>query len=511
MKVRSKVVSLCLVVAMLIFTAYQGIKPVSLQQDYKQEQMLTKNKDTIHLWYTDEALTDYLGSCALSYMEEHENVRVVPTLVSAVEYVEQIYNASLLQESLPDLFIVTNDCLEKAYLSGLATEISEKERIADEQNFPDTAIAAATYKGEIVAYPFYFETSLFLYNKSFLESMAVAKAEALADEEEGLRAQAEADARMEEGQQDMLSLTEAAEENLAQNDEEKQNTVQEEIEEEYEEGQSILDSISEEIQASLIPQTFHEILALADEYDAPENVEAILRWDVSDLFYNYFFAGNYMNIGGETGDDEGQIDIYNEKTVECLEVYQGLNQFFSIDAKETDYDKVLTDFMEGRTIFTVATTDAIGKLEQAKTDGSFVWDYAIAPIPDVTRELKSKGLSVTDVIAVNGFGKHREIANDFAAYLVTRTDGELYKRAGKLSAYKKVIHDNEMMDLVMEAYAGSTSLPKLIRASNFWLQLEAAYTDIWNGKDTGEVLSSLEEQMLHQIQGKQQTVSENSF
>ena len=39
-----------------------------------------------------------------------------------------------------------------------------------------------------------------------------------------------------------------------------------------------------------IPANMDEMLAFADNYDAPENVEAVLRWDVSDIFYNYFFS-----------------------------------------------------------------------------------------------------------------------------------------------------------------------------------------------------------------------------
>ena len=38
-------------------------------------------KATINIWYTDEALTDYINSAALSYYEDN-GVRVVPVLRS---------------------------------------------------------------------------------------------------------------------------------------------------------------------------------------------------------------------------------------------------------------------------------------------------------------------------------------------------------------------------------------------------------------------------------------------
>ena len=34
----------------------------------------------------------------------------------------------------------------------------------------------------------------------------------------------------------------------------------------------------------LIPQTFEELLAFANEYDAPAAVDGVFKWDVSDIF-----------------------------------------------------------------------------------------------------------------------------------------------------------------------------------------------------------------------------------
>ena len=48
----------------------------------------------------------------------------------------------------------------------------------------------------------------------------------------------------------------------------------------------------------LIPASVVDILTFADQYSTPENVEYFLRWDVSDIFYNYFFIGNYISVGG---------------------------------------------------------------------------------------------------------------------------------------------------------------------------------------------------------------------
>ena len=41
----------------------------------------------------------------------------------------------------------------------------------------------------------------------------------------------------------------------------------------------------------------YDILTFANSYDAPEQVEAVFKWDVADIFYNYFFVGNYIDVG----------------------------------------------------------------------------------------------------------------------------------------------------------------------------------------------------------------------
>ena len=60
----------------------------------------------------------------LKYYEE-KNVRVTPVLVSGLQYLEQIHEAQMSGEGAPDLYIISNDTLEKAYLSGLAAQITD--------------------------------------------------------------------------------------------------------------------------------------------------------------------------------------------------------------------------------------------------------------------------------------------------------------------------------------------------------------------------------------------------
>lgn len=257
----------CIVLLLAGAAVASGVIPP--KEEHRQQETVFASGDTLYFWYTDDSLTEYLTNVSASYYEESGN-HVIPVLQSGLEYLETINTLSVhpTEDSppMPDLYVISNDSLEKAYLAGLAAEIDDGGNVCNTDTFPQTALDAVTYQEKYVAYPFYYETSAFLYNKTY----------------------------MEEGEHQ-------------------------------------------------VPRTIDDILAFAETYDAPEQVEAVFKWVVSDIFYNYYFTGNYMVVGGEAGDDPGQIDIDNDKTRECLMIYQNLNQFFSIDTKEVTYDTVLQD------------------------------------------------------------------------------------------------------------------------------------------------------------------------
>lgn len=382
-------------------------------------------KDTLYFWYADDSLTDYLTNVSAAYYEQ-KGIHVIPVLHSGLEYLEEINDASVHPgedvPQMPDLYVLTNDSLEKAYLAGLASPIRDYGSICNENNFPQTALDAVTYQDEYVAYPFYFETSALLYNRTYIEG---------AEQE--------------------------------------------------------------------LPETIDGILAFADAYDAPEQVEAVFKWDVSDIFYNYYFTGNYMIVGGETGDDPGQVDIANEKTRKCLEIYQNLNQFFSIETKEVTYDSVLQDFINGKIVMTVVTSDAVAKLEEAKATGEFTYEYGIAKMPDLTDSLKGRSLSVTNGIVINGYSEKAETANDFAAFLLDSHTEELYRTTGKVPSGYGIDYDNENLKGFLAEYENSISMPKMLGTGNFWVQLEICFSKVWGGADIEEQLSLLAEKIQKQL------------
>lgn len=455
-----------------------GLSVHSEETEAEREETLFGHRETLYLWYADETLTDYLNSVAVSYSEYQDEVRVVPVYTQGMEYLETINRASLQTEEVPDLYLISNDSLEKAYLAGLACEVKPPEGVLSVADvLPQSAVHATTYHGKQIGYPFYYETSCLLYNKTYLEDWAREQIVAERDQAQAEDAQEQAD----------------------------NGDVEEEIQE-----VQVQEEVSEEdVQAKVeetIPQTIDEILSFADVYDAPEQVEAIFKWDVSDIFYNYFIVGKYIDVGGADGDDADSIHIYNEKAIRALRVYQNLNQFFSIDTKEISYDGVLQDFLDGKIVYTVVTSDALSKLEKAREEGEFSYEYGVSRVPDVSGELESASLSVTQCVGVNGYSTKKEMANDFAVYLTQYNPDDLFARTGKLPVYSGgKTYDDPNAAAFFEEYTRSVPVPKMIETSNFWVGLEIAFARIWEGEDANDELKALSEQIMGQVLGEAYT------
>lgn len=466
MKIKKRVTSVVLCTCMVIGAMITGAG----HKEVEEPEVFIG--DSVVVWYADESMTDYISAMAVAFHEKYD-IRVIPQFHTGLEYVESIYDASVTEEeATPDLFIISNEALEKAYLTGVADEITDPKQLVTEGHFPKTALNAVTYQDKIIGYPYYFETSVLLYNKSYIHEMAKNQLLASTTDEDA-----------ENGGE--ITITEGE-------DGESSPVLKEE---------DITEELIEETIVKLIPNSFDGLLSFANEYDAPAAVEGVFKWDVADIFYNYFFAGNYLNVGGPCGDNTEEVDIYNLDAIKAMQVYQSLNQFFSFEVDDVKYASVIQDFIEGKMVFTTATSDIIKKLENAKEEGSFAFEYGLVSIPALTEELDTRNLSVTNTIVVNGFSDSKEDANLFASYLVGEEVSSLYEKTGKIPAATDEACKDEKTAVFFHEYEESVPVPKMVETSNLWVQMEVTFAEVWNGANVSKSLQELSELIMSQITG----------
>lgn len=466
-----KILSILLLCCVLLLVISAGVYVPRA----KDSNLKDSNVHSIVVWYTDESMAAYLNEAAIAYQDK-TGIAVSLKPVSGLEYLEGIQEASLYTDEGPDAYIVNSDSLEKARLAGLATPVKDPDGVLNTTNYPQIALDAVTYNGKILGYPFTYDTAAFFYNDAYLTQM--------------VRSNIEAEADAQEGQAAMEELEEGAD-------------PDEEITADEVESVEIIDEATVEVgKEEAVPTSMVELLEFANTYDPVEGMDTFLIWDVSDVMYNYGFAGAYMNMGGQYGDQREDINIYNTDAMYCLSVYQDFNQFFSIDAETVSYEGVVDDFVSGRVMFTMGGTNMLNTVEQAKTEGTFNGEYGVLSIEMLNDTLQFKPLSVTTVVAVNEYSDKREAAEDFAQFISLEYADNLYARSGKLSAHYLEEYPVPAMADMMDCYENSVALPKIVENSNYWILAEMCYTNIWNGGDVNAELMELSSQVKKAISGE---------
>ena len=478
MFLKKRMIATAAVIAMAAAAVYGSTQEMSQTAESSGLQLF-RAKETIYCWYTDEALSGYVNAAAVSFGEQNKGVRVIPVLTSDSEYLEAVNQETLHSNQIPDVYLLSSDSLEKAYLAGLAAQVPDTVGICNAEHFSQAALSAVTYDQKLIGYPVCFDTSALVYNEDYLRTWAAQQAEK----------------ELTGGSDNEESIGEGEE--IIEDDSlpEDRNTEQTTADE------AAVNALAEQYFAEALPSTVDDLLNIADTFDAPEGVEGVMKWDVNNIFYNYWIVGNYMIVGGDPGDDRNDIDINNSETIQCLEVYKALNQFFFIESDTVTYDSVIQDFIDGKTMFTIGTTDVVKRLEEARADGSLAFNYGIARMPDVSDELQSRSLSVTGAAVINGYSEHKELADCFAAYLAEGYADGLYERSGKMPASLHAAEnaDNGALMIFADEYADSVSLPKMLETGNFWMQLEVLFSKVWNGADVTTLVEQLAATVEQQV------------
>lgn len=436
-----KRISMAAVVILLAFLLWYAMEDSMTEGENVTQQ--AKEEVSLDVWYSDESLQAYVESAAESY-EKKNNVKVNTKQLAEIDYIQMIHDNSVGEEfEGPDVYLVTNDQLEMVELAGLTSVVENHGKHYNSDYYADTALHAVRYNGNQIAYPISFETSFLLYNKDYVQ-------------------------------------------------------VERPIEQE-DNGQEIPEQLETQT-VSVIPRTIEELKDFSEEFEGAEGVENIFRFDVSDIFYTYFFVGNYLKLGGLDGDNAGVVDVANENVAQCLTSFQELAQFFAIDIKTINYETVLSEFASGKTVYIIGKTDAVQKLSELENENGTELNYGIAILPDVSDKLTTKALSVTTAAVVNGYTRNKDEADKFADYLSYGYADKLYETAGKYAAKRDVkIPDNVYRDEIYAQYEKSVSLPKLLNASNFWVDLEIAFFNIWTGEDVQEQIQAVSDQVTKQL------------
>ena len=143
MKLR-RFISMMLIVTMLTVFAGCGNK------DDRTQAAKTLNLDgpiTVNVWFNNSDYEPYLEFVAKQFKQANELVTINPVYVEADSYINYIYDESVRNDNACDLYFLTSEEIEKAYLMGLMSENDMYPQVYNEDVFGKAAMTACSYNG----------------------------------------------------------------------------------------------------------------------------------------------------------------------------------------------------------------------------------------------------------------------------------------------------------------------------------------------------------------------------
>ncbi len=439
----------------------------------KEEEIVVE--EPLLIWYTDPDIQSYMEAAA-SEVAARYRVEVQAELVSEVDYIEKICEKSVAEEMEgPDVYVASSALLEKAALAGLTTPVTDEDLAG---TYSEKAVQAVTYDGKPVAWPFYIETCVMLYNRYYVEDQEVPS-----------------------NIEDIL--------NYAENFEADEMTER-------------VENIFKWNVADVIDN--YMFLGAYTNLGGPSGDDkSQVSMDLEKVTecMNYYQSLNgFFAIDADTVTSEEVIREF----IDGRTVFTIVNVPMLAELDRAVQAGEIPEYPAERTVI--------------KEDGEEVTEsldyqlfYQVAPLPALTDALDSRGLSVTNGVVVNPYSSNVEAAKACARYLTEERADQLYGEAGKLTAckglltgisgakeeqrsflgytslYERLLGGEEKQAeepksehaAVYEAYEKAAEVPKIMELSNLWLQLEVVLADIWRGADAGEETGRFLELLREQL------------
>ncbi|MDD3238901.1 MAG: extracellular solute-binding protein [Lachnospira sp.] len=165
MRYIKRAVALLLCMATLVMFAGCG-EPEQAAKHLKVDQ-----ETTVTIWYNDESFQPYLELAAKQFKSANELVTLNPVYVGSEDYLDMIYNDSIKNGGGPDVFMMSSDYVEKAYLMGLMLENDSFNDLNVNEVYGNAAVTASSYKNKLYGYPVTFNMPVMVYNTKYTGAM----------------------------------------------------------------------------------------------------------------------------------------------------------------------------------------------------------------------------------------------------------------------------------------------------------------------------------------------------
>ncbi len=139
----------------------------SVMDDETAEREAYRNAKTdLVFWYQDAAYADFFELAAERYYQK-TGIKAAVSYRQTVGYSGDIYGETMRGEAAPDVYLISGDNLEEAYLYGLVAVNERKDSYGDAA---DNAVASSCCQGKMLGYPLSYNTCVLVYQNGYFDA-----------------------------------------------------------------------------------------------------------------------------------------------------------------------------------------------------------------------------------------------------------------------------------------------------------------------------------------------------
>ena len=137
-----------------------------MDDETAEREAYRRAKTDLVFWYQDAAYADFFELAAERYYEK-TGIKAAVSYRQTLNYIGDIYDETMRCEAAPDVYLISGDNLEEAYLYGLAAVNERKDSYGDAA---DNAVAASCCQGKMLGYPLSYNICVLVYQNGYFDA-----------------------------------------------------------------------------------------------------------------------------------------------------------------------------------------------------------------------------------------------------------------------------------------------------------------------------------------------------
>ncbi|MDR1209440.1 MAG: maltose ABC transporter substrate-binding protein [Clostridiales bacterium] len=240
------------------------------------------------------------------------------------------------------------------------------------------------------------------------------------------------------------------------------------------------------------PKTWDEVKTFSAGFNAANAGKYGFVMDVKNAYYTILFTTSGDNrLFGPDGADTTKTNINSDASVAGMTTFAGLREILNVPAADLDTAAVDVLFSGGKAAMHITGPWNVSSFRDAGID------FGVAALPALPGDSEPAGsFSGTRCMFVSAYSKHPAEAAQFAEFLISPAMQQLrYDITGALPSVPMTLTD-EASNGFLAQMEYAFPMPSIPQMNNYWLAMNNASANIWDGADIKNELDMADRAIL---------------